>query len=277
MFFLTSFKITVFQVFILIGPGLLIGFLMNFVSGEVEKRAFGLMGRRIYLWFFGWLGTAVHELGHALMCVLFGHKINKLVLFYPDPVSQSLGYVEHSHNPRNIYHVIGNFFIGIGPILLGTVVIYVAASLLLTENFLYHFQNLRINHELLSSTNNLQEFAMDTYYAAHGFLADTLSMDSLKRWQLYVFCYLLFSVGSSIKLSPSDIKGALSGFTVMVGLLFLTNLTLSFFELEGLLDAIASLAAYFSVFYAMMLFALLLNLAILVSMMLITGIMGFRT
>ena len=65
----------------------------------------------------GFIGTPVHELSHALMCVLFGHTITKMKLVNADRRSKTLGYVEHTYYKTNLYHQIGNYFIGISPIL----------------------------------------------------------------------------------------------------------------------------------------------------------------
>ena len=71
----------------------------------------------------GWLGTPVHELSHAFFHIIFGHKVTKIDLYSPNDGDDSLGYVEFYYQEKNLYHRIGLFFAGVGPILGGGAVI----------------------------------------------------------------------------------------------------------------------------------------------------------
>lgn len=68
---------------------------------------------------FSFIGTPLHELSHAFMCLVFGHKITDMRLLILDPNSNVAGYVSHTYNKNNFYQNLGNFFIGIAPILGG--------------------------------------------------------------------------------------------------------------------------------------------------------------
>lgn len=65
------------------------------------------------------IGTPIHELGHAIMCPLFGHKIQKIKLWSLGTKNGVYGYVEHSYSKRNPWARLGNLFIGVGPIFSG--------------------------------------------------------------------------------------------------------------------------------------------------------------
>lgn len=71
-------------------------------------------------WLIGAIGVPAHELGHAFMCVLFGHRVTAINLFSPEGPSGVLGYVSHSWNTRSPYQRIGCFFIGIAPLPINT-------------------------------------------------------------------------------------------------------------------------------------------------------------
>jgi hypothetical protein len=120
---------TVSQILILLGPGIILALMMNSLSGYIKKRVYWKMGSSKYLAVFGWLGTVVHELGHFVACKIFGHRVLEVKWFDPDAHGGSLGYVRHNWDRDDIYQGIGNFFIGIGPILLGSLVIYYASTL----------------------------------------------------------------------------------------------------------------------------------------------------
>ncbi|WKB36195.1 hypothetical protein QS257_02860 [Terrilactibacillus sp. S3-3] len=116
--------------------GLLVVF--GFVLGMLEKRsnaymmsAFGMKG----VLATAWIGTPVHELGHAVMCLLFGHKIVEIKFLQIQSTDGTLGYVAHRYDPRSLYQRIGNFFIGIAPLLSGSIAIFACMYLFAPESF----------------------------------------------------------------------------------------------------------------------------------------------
>lgn len=74
----------------------------------------------------GFIGIVIHEMSHLIVALLFFHKIKSFrLLRFPNQMSddQSLGYVNHTWNPRSFYQRVGNLFIGIAPIIGNTVAI----------------------------------------------------------------------------------------------------------------------------------------------------------
>ncbi len=69
------------------------------------------------------IGTPIHELGHAAMCVLFAHRITRIKLWSPSHAGGVYGYVEHNYNRKNPWARLGSLFIGVGPIFSGLAVI----------------------------------------------------------------------------------------------------------------------------------------------------------
>ena len=80
--YLWSTTITTFShLMIMLGPGIALALLMNYLAALVEKSAYRVLGFRVYYGIFGWLGTIIHESGHALFCIIFGHRITEIKWF----------------------------------------------------------------------------------------------------------------------------------------------------------------------------------------------------
>lgn len=184
-------------------------FLFGFVISLLRKlfcAVTGYAGPRILL-ATGIIGTPIHELSHAIMCIIFGHRIRKIKLYDPDAENGSLGYVDHSYNRRNIYHQIGNFFIGTAPILLGGGFILLLMYLLIPSTFFSVTRSaLGIT---VGSTLPIGEFFGFFFGAVWSIIC---SLGGIKGW---IFLLLAILIASHMELSGADIKGGL------LGLLFL--------------------------------------------------------
>lgn len=178
---------SVTELVVLLGPFAVLALLMNVVTAKLQKWGCELMGRDLFIYGFCWLGTIVHESSHAFFALIFGHKIKKIVFFHPKAA------VTHSYNKRNIYHQIGNLFIGIGPIIFGSLALFVSAHLL---------------------------FGINLSHYSSAFTEKISGISSASWWRVALFLYITFSVGSSITLSKSDIKAALWG-TLFFSILFI--------------------------------------------------------
>lgn len=246
------------QLFTLCAPILILAFVMNVVAGFVERRAYSFLGQRLYLVLFGWLGTSVHELGHAAFCVIFRHKIVEMKLFHPNHHGGTLGYVKHSFNPRNPYHVVGNFFIGIGPLIMGTVVIYTTSHYLLGAGIFGALKPVAIDAASFTTMASVKTMLGAIWAGVGTLLSAVFTWENLGSWQLWVFLYITFTVGSSMTLSKPDLHVAGYGLGAFVGLLWMFNMAT--FWIGDFADrTIAHLSHVFSVYYAVVIFALLMN------------------
>jgi hypothetical protein len=240
---------TLTQLFILFVPLLLLAFLMNFISLTSENLSVKVMGRNIYLYLFGWLGTSVHELGHALFALIFGHKIKEIKLFKPDPKSGTLGYVNHTYNPKNLYHQTGNFFIGIGPILMCTLLLFLLSLLLFRINF-FSISKISFSTETLKSFALLKHEGQNIWNVLNLFSDEVFGGKNSSWWKITILIYCLYCIGSSITLSASDIKTSAKGFLIIVALFFVFNLATVWkggFALEWLSRANPVLSGIYSI------------------------------
>jgi len=250
---------TFIQLCILIGPGLILAVATNYVTGFVQRQAVKGMGRRLYLYLFGWLGVSIHELGHAAFCVIFRHRIVEMELFSPDSETGVLGYVRHKYNRRSVYQNIGNFFIGIGPLIFGTIIIYYVSYYLLGLDTLGAANEFNLRAGDLGTWTGIKEISQNAWESTTGVLEEISDWDNLSSWRFYIFVYLVFCIGSSIRLSPADIKGASKGFGILVLILLCFNLSTNWAE-SFAVDLINDLSSFTGRVYAVMFFTLLLYL-----------------
>ena len=263
------------QIGIFLVPGLVLTLMMNYASTFVQRRALLKMGKGWYLGLFGWLGTIIHELGHAVFCLIFRHKITTLKLFDPDPKTGTLGYVKHTYDSSSIYQLVGNFFIGIGPILIGTSIIYLLLFFLLGLNPFKSVNNFNIMSPHIYSWDVLKQIFQIFWTSSTNLLSEVFSWQNLSTWQLYVFIYLAFTIGSSITLSPSDIKSSLKGLSVILILIFIFNLaTVWAGDLTS--NIFIGTVSYFLVFYIAMFLILLLDIVVSILLLLPLSILRTR-
>ncbi len=217
--------VTLTQLFVLLGPLLFLALLMNFIARKNEELSYKTLGQKVYLYVFGWLGTSVHELGHAIFAILFAHKISEIKLFTPGS-GKSLGHVKHSYTKGNPYQTIGNFFIGIGPILLGALLLWLVTWLLFDLNTIKMAakHDVNISHRLFTNFSLVKELAAGFYTGIIDIFHVIIADHGAYWWKVLLFAYLFYSIGSSVTLSSSDIKGAFRGFIYFVVLLLIFNL-----------------------------------------------------
>lgn len=267
-----GFLLTFIQILVLLGPGLLLAYIMHILSESLRKYAGRLFGQRVYIGLTV-PGIMIHELGHAFFCVVFGHRIVDMRLFRPGR-NGTLGQVKHAYNPKSRFQRIGNFFIGTGPIWFGAGVIYLLSIYLVTPAVFAPIQD--ISHKLGSLSSGASMLAAVT--GIIGALGN-VSMGLLNSahpggWRIYAFIYLVFCIGSHVTLSGPDLKGASQGLLTLVGTLLMLNwLTLWLGDFSSRLCQ--SIVQCSGTFYSVMLFALMLNVLVLISILLLLLVMRF--
>jgi hypothetical protein len=260
---------TAVYIFILMGPGLVLAVLLHYIHKILESNAQPLLGRTLYLCFFGGLGTVIHEAGHAVMCFPFGHKITEIELFNPNPNTGTLGFVNHSYNPKNIWASIGNFFISIGPLILGSIVIYFSAYFLISKVFFDSFENLNISLLHFTSLNTFKSLIIESKNAYLDFSNLLFTVENLKSWKFWLFIYILITVGGNMTLSPADIKGASKGFFSIIGVFIFISIVTKIYWGNINNDWLLTLTEKYSVVYAIMLLPILINFSLSIPLFLI--------
>lgn len=191
--------------------GLFISFCNKCLYDACGDAAFGMVR------FTGYLGTPVHELSHALMCVLFGHIVTKMKLVNSDKRSRTLGYVEHTYYKTNLYHQIGNYFIGVSPILAGGAAVLLLVWLFMPDMF----------SDMTGTLRGLTQLERIPEAVAHVWriLFDKFNFANVRYWLALVFSA---AVVIHMEISRSDFKSGLRGLGVLAAMLFVTDLILGF-------------------------------------------------
>ncbi len=158
------------------------------------------------------IGTPIHELGHAGMCLLFGHKIEELSLYNPNPQNGMLGYVRHSYQKKNPYHQLGNFLIGLGPIFSGVLVITAILFLCfrgaISEFFTAAFATVDAGGNVFDIAPDAFAFVGELFVGEGHWLVKTIGF------------LLILSVMLHVNLSAADIRNSAVGFALYAVLLF---------------------------------------------------------
>ncbi|MBO5286781.1 MAG: DUF3267 domain-containing protein [Clostridia bacterium] len=219
------------QVAFTVGIIWLFGFLIS-LCNRIFYGSFGILSQPL-CYITGFIGTPVHECAHALFCLIFGHRIDEMALFQIDSDDGTLGYVKHSYNPRNVYHLIGNFFIGIAPIVVITAILHILSSFLVPDMLSTVLTQIRgINLEVGFSENLPNLFGI--------FTAMFAEVGNYKFWIFFVIAIFLCL---HMTLSGADIKNALGGVGILVGALLVTDIIVGLIS-KTALDSITSFTIF---------------------------------
>lgn len=205
-------------ILILAGCFAILAAILQFITMTLRRKWFELLGERSWT-ILAAPGTIVHETGHALLCLLFRHRIVEIKLFSPSP-DGTLGYVNHSWDPESIYQRTGNFFIGIGPIFSGVLLITFATAWMMPEIW-----------EQVNSPEcwTLSDMAAGVAAMICRMLRELISQELWTRWQSYLWLLTVLLIGSHITLSKADLKNAGSGAVILPVVIFILSLVLVFF------------------------------------------------
>jgi hypothetical protein len=175
---------------------------------RIECRVSSYLSRRI-----GWraslyptaiIGVPLHELSHIAAAKFFGHRIVGYSLFEPDPSTGTLGYVRHGYRRRNPWQLIGTFFIGIAPFVVGAAaLIAIGATMLPADARAELLTNTDAlvggwNHDVahLRSLASLAGYALTSVHAS--------------PW-LFLQLYLAVAIATHMAPSARDLTGGLLG------------------------------------------------------------------
>ncbi|MDE7209490.1 MAG: hypothetical protein K2O31_06360, partial [Clostridia bacterium] len=174
----------------------------------------------------GFIGTPIHELSHALFCLIFFHKIEEMKLFQIDDENGVLGYVRHSYNKKNPYQLMGNYFIGVAPIICGALIVFLATRFLLPAA--YTDIEACLNDMMLLQNKGL---SWDWISYSFATLSETLKVFFINitmGWRWWLFTIIVLCIALHMNLSGADIKSAVTGIPFVIIIITVTNILLGF-------------------------------------------------
>lgn len=219
------------QLFAIFGFVFIFGLALYFISRSTRKSFANSNMSKLDIYLTGWIGTPVHELGHAFFCILFGHRITDMKLFSPNSQDGNLGYISHSYNRKSFYQRVGNFFIGTGPIFFGSFILYVLIYLCLPNHneISQLIQNNGIKgsgvFEFLKSSGDMIVFGGQL-------VKSVFALSNLSEFTFWLFVYLSFCISSHMQLSVSDLKSMWSGFLVIMIVFLFANFIAQLFKFD---------------------------------------------
>lgn len=159
------------------------------------------------------VGTPVHELGHAVMCLPFCHRITRIRLWKPHPKDGFYGYVEHTFVKKNPWARLGNLFIGLGPLFSGLGVVALTMHLCFPgpwQAYLAHTADL-----VYTGTFPAAQLTKG-FFTLFGSLPAAFQVSG---WRSTVGLLVILAVCLHITLSWMDLKNSLSAIPLYLALL----------------------------------------------------------
>ncbi|MDP4160202.1 MAG: hypothetical protein Q8911_10650 [Bacillota bacterium] len=213
-------KISFLELISLVGPLLVIGLILGIMERRANGYFYAAFGYKGIL-ATAWLGTPIHELGHALMCLVFGHKITDIKLLMINRTDGALGYVSHSYNRRSIYQTVGNFFIGIAPIISGIGVLFLCLHFLLPNSF--NVFEIYLQTSLMSNPYKLT-FIKGFGDTSFVLIQSLFTLRNLLNPNFWIFLLIAICISSHMALSWADIKGAAHGLVTLYLVIFILTI-----------------------------------------------------
>ena len=183
------------------------------------------------------LSTPLREGAHALVAVLFLHRVEDICLFTAHGENGEFGYVEHSYNPRNPIALLGNFAYALAPVAFGLFAVTIV--------FLSCFYG--VLPPFIAEVKALGESGADfgAYArAAFSLIPALLGAESASVFAKIVGILVLLLVSLGVSVTPTELADAFSGFLIFAGIGALLSLLLSLFDSRIARAMRLSLAAF---------------------------------
>lgn len=244
--FLTAIESTLIQLAGTAGVFFIFGYLFYYLQKGILKQyrqSFGWNSMMVT----AWIGTPIHELGHLLFALLFNYRIKKVELFNPNKKTGRMGHVKYGYIKHSILHRFGKFFVGAGPLILGSGIILLLMYFLVPNGA--DIYQLILQNSSMSFLNQAKEILIELF-----------SPGNLVNYKFWVFAYLALSIVTHISPSKRDRSQMWTGLIWFGFILLILNLIgLALFDVN-LVAYTDQIISYMAVLTSVFIFALLLAL-----------------
>ena len=200
----------------ILGIFVIFGFIFNVIENKNNQLIQRSLGEKFII-FTGFIGTVVHEVSHLIMALIFNHKIVKVELFRPRKYKEDgiLGFVKSTYNPNSIYQQVGNFFIGIAPMIFGTLTIWLLFIIFSNNSYtiFLNYMNIGLYTNYLQSSNYSGFFNL-LVHDVFLLLKTIFSFDYIFNVNHLIMLFLIYSISTHMTLSLADLKGSFKGLLV---------------------------------------------------------------
>lgn len=210
------FKLTVLSSGSLFGVYIVFGLILDRIE-QLNIRYIASSLGKIGIIITGFIGTVIHELSHFVMCVLFGHNVVEVAWFRPIQGMRDgvLGYVRHSYNPNNLYQQVGNFFIGIAPMLLGSIFILIVFKICLPKSARRYTSAISEQRDRVTRDFTLESILKSMFIQAGCLFKILWTKENIQKPGFWIFILIAYSISTHMSLSLADLQGALIGLSVI--------------------------------------------------------------
>lgn len=194
---------------------------LTVLSKATNKLLVAINCRTVRVYFFELVGVPVHEFSHVFFCKLFGHEVTMVKWFDPNGKNGASGAVQHQFNPWNPYHRIGQFFIGLAPVIAAPFILAILLRVFIPSS-----------QGPLERVLQFAAVPSEQFLPAYAPLCNLFfSHETYQSWKFWLFFAIASAVVSQIELSKADLLQALSGTFALFALCLCFNFVCKVFNL----------------------------------------------
>ena len=216
--------VTLYELLLLAIAALATISLLDIVSRTCDRLIVKLCGTTGYLAATA-ISTVIHEVSHAVLCVLFNHRIERMALFSFDPATGRCGYVIHQWDTKSLYQKAGNFFIGIAPVIAGIPLLFIWGAACGIHSDIRWGSRVVLSHALHRAAPDVIRYVFAPL--VNGFVS-VFTGDNIRNPYFYLYLPAAFLVSRGMAPSLQDMKGCMTGVTAVIFFVFIINGIMAF-------------------------------------------------